>query len=77
MNITLEMFQAIYSSLKPTPKFLAFVVGLGRKLSSKDEDFMSCYSRTHFGGQAEDVADISNDGVDKGTVSCGAMIFGG
>jgi hypothetical protein len=27
-----------------TPFFLHFLVGLGRKFSSKDEDFMSCYS---------------------------------
>lgn len=27
-----------------TPFFLHFVVGMGQKFSSKDEDFMSCYS---------------------------------
>ncbi|KAI1321916.1 hypothetical protein F5Y16DRAFT_63153 [Xylariaceae sp. FL0255] len=43
LNITYDMFRQIYTSLKITPSFLTIVMGLGRKLSSRDEDFMSCY----------------------------------
>lgn len=44
IDVTLEMFQTICILHKITPHFLKFVLGLGRKFSSWDEDFMTCYS---------------------------------
>ncbi|KAI0848761.1 hypothetical protein F5Y00DRAFT_262229 [Daldinia vernicosa] len=44
IDITLEVFGAICNLAGITPFFLHFVVGMGLKFSSKDEDFMSCYS---------------------------------
>ncbi|KAI1806718.1 hypothetical protein F4811DRAFT_122101 [Daldinia bambusicola] len=45
IDITAEMFRALYKFIQITPHFLKIVMGLGRKFSSWDEDFMSCYSR--------------------------------
>lgn len=44
IDITVECFSAVCQLSGITPYFLHFVVGMGRKFSSKDEDFMSCYS---------------------------------
>ncbi|KAI1157381.1 hypothetical protein F5B18DRAFT_666015 [Nemania serpens] len=44
IDITLEAFAMISNSARITPFFLQFVVGMGQKNSSKDEDFMACYS---------------------------------
>lgn len=44
IDVTFEMFQTICASHQITPRFLNFVLGLGRKFTSWDEDFMSCYS---------------------------------
>jgi hypothetical protein len=49
IDITIEMFQALYATSHITPHFLKIVMGLGRKMGSRDEDFMSCYS--HFSHQ--------------------------
>jgi hypothetical protein len=38
------MFQTIYAFDQIMPQFLKIVMGLGRKTSSKDEDFMTSYS---------------------------------
>ncbi|KAL2811839.1 hypothetical protein BJX63DRAFT_397920 [Aspergillus granulosus] len=45
MNITYTMFHALCASTRTSPHFLKLVLGLGRKRSSTDEDFMACYSR--------------------------------
>ncbi|KAI8628747.1 hypothetical protein F5Y19DRAFT_476291 [Xylariaceae sp. FL1651] len=44
MDISIEMFQALYTTTHITPQFLKIVMGLGRKMSSRDESFMSCYT---------------------------------
>ncbi|KAI2626054.1 hypothetical protein GGS26DRAFT_563097 [Hypomontagnella submonticulosa] len=44
IDVTIELFSAICHLAGITPFFLHFVIGLGLKFSSKDEDFMSCYS---------------------------------
>ncbi|KAI1168438.1 hypothetical protein F5B18DRAFT_598367 [Nemania serpens] len=45
IDITIEMFQALYTTTCITPQFLKIVLGLGRKMGSRDECFMSCYTR--------------------------------
>ncbi|KAI0903224.1 hypothetical protein F4823DRAFT_619500 [Ustulina deusta] len=44
IDITIEGFSVVCNLADITPFFLHFVVGMGAKFSSKDEDFMSCYS---------------------------------
>lgn len=44
IDITIEGFSAVCHLAGITPFFLHFVVGMGLKFSSKDEDFMACYS---------------------------------
>ncbi|KAI1116751.1 hypothetical protein F5Y14DRAFT_439594 [Nemania sp. NC0429] len=44
IDITIEMFQALYTTTCITPQFLKIVSGLGRKMGSRDECFMSCYT---------------------------------
>ncbi|KAI1383677.1 uncharacterized protein F4822DRAFT_421384, partial [Hypoxylon trugodes] len=44
IDTTIEGFSEICDLAEITPFFLHFVVGMGLKFSSKDEDFMSCYS---------------------------------
>ncbi|KAI1742959.1 hypothetical protein F4680DRAFT_388269 [Xylaria scruposa] len=44
MDISIEMFQALYTTTHITPQFLKIVMGLGRKMGSRDESFMSCYT---------------------------------
>jgi hypothetical protein len=46
IDATIEMFQAICTYNRITPWFLKIVIGFGRKFSSWDEDFMTCYN--HF-----------------------------
>lgn len=48
-----------------TPYFLHFVVGMGRKFSSKDEDFMSCYS-TFSAGKGRLVCGPNNNKATSG-----------
>ncbi|KAI3322012.1 hypothetical protein HD806DRAFT_545264 [Xylariaceae sp. AK1471] len=45
MDITIEMFQTLYAVSYMTPQFLKIVMGLGRKMGSRDENFMSSYSQ--------------------------------
>ncbi|KAL2870915.1 uncharacterized protein BJX67DRAFT_210551 [Aspergillus lucknowensis] len=45
MNITYAMFHAICAATRTSPHFLKLVLGLGRKRSYTDEDYMACYSR--------------------------------
>lgn len=45
LNVTVELFRTICTSDRITPRFLKIIIGLGRKLSSGDEDFMTCNSR--------------------------------
>ena len=44
IGITVECFAAVCQLAGLTPYFLNFVIGIGRKFQSKDEDFMSFYS---------------------------------
>ncbi|KAI0193438.1 hypothetical protein F4808DRAFT_358368 [Astrocystis sublimbata] len=44
MDISLEMFETLYTTTHIAPQFLKVVMGLGRKISSRDESFMSCYT---------------------------------
>ncbi|KAI1737671.1 hypothetical protein F4680DRAFT_450635 [Xylaria scruposa] len=44
IDITVESFSVICDRARITPFFLHFIVGMGAKFSSKDEDFMACYS---------------------------------
>ncbi|KAI0550438.1 hypothetical protein F4679DRAFT_542383 [Xylaria curta] len=44
IDITAEAFSMICDHARITPFFLHFVVGMGAKFSSNDEDFMACYS---------------------------------
>ncbi|KAI1179907.1 hypothetical protein F4777DRAFT_404066 [Nemania sp. FL0916] len=44
IDITLNCFSVACDLAGITPYFLHFVVGMVKKFSSKDEDFMSCYS---------------------------------
>jgi hypothetical protein len=44
MDISLDMFQALYTTTHVMPQFLKIVMGLGRKVRSRDESFMSCYT---------------------------------
>ncbi|KAI0442352.1 hypothetical protein F4803DRAFT_551227 [Xylaria telfairii] len=44
IDVTIEGFFAICDLARITPFFLHFIIGMGAKFSSKDEDFMSCYS---------------------------------
>jgi len=53
IDVTVEMFQAICILNRITPQFLKFVLGLGRKFSSWDEDFMTCYDHILFSNKAE------------------------
>jgi hypothetical protein len=53
IDVTVEMFQAICILNRITPQFLKFIVGLGRKFSSWDEDFMTCYDHILFSNKAE------------------------
>ncbi|KAI1074716.1 hypothetical protein F5B20DRAFT_562757 [Whalleya microplaca] len=58
IDITVEMFLTIYIFNHITPHFLKLVMGLGSKLSSQDEDFMSCYSQ--FSTQGQDQIPCNN-----------------
>ncbi|KAI1212577.1 uncharacterized protein F4807DRAFT_472124 [Annulohypoxylon truncatum] len=44
IDVTIKGFSVACHLARINPFFLHFVVGMGRKVSSKDEDFMSCYS---------------------------------
>ncbi|KAK2603129.1 hypothetical protein N8I77_009609 [Diaporthe amygdali] len=44
INIAIDSFSVVCQLSGLTPYFLQFMIGMGRKFSSKDEDFMSCYS---------------------------------
>ncbi|KAI0115611.1 hypothetical protein GGR51DRAFT_503555 [Nemania sp. FL0031] len=44
IDVTVECFSTICELARITPFFLHFVVGMGTKFASTDEDFMSCYS---------------------------------
>ncbi|RSL90267.1 hypothetical protein CEP52_014631 [Fusarium oligoseptatum] len=44
INITVDMFRSIYGFDLIAPNFLKIVMGFNRKCSSKDEDFMGCYT---------------------------------
>ncbi|KAI1119109.1 hypothetical protein F5Y14DRAFT_460409 [Nemania sp. NC0429] len=44
IDITCETFSTLYDRARITPFFLHFVIGMGDKSSSKDEDFIACYS---------------------------------
>jgi hypothetical protein len=49
MKVLAEMFTFICSSIEIVPPFLNLVMGFGRKTSSADENFMTCYNRFSFG----------------------------
>lgn len=51
ISVTVEFFDTICRLARITPYFLHFIVGMGTKFSSKDEDFMSCYSTCASSGQ--------------------------
>ncbi|KAI1125641.1 hypothetical protein F5Y10DRAFT_246502 [Nemania abortiva] len=55
IDISLAMFQTLFTINSITPQFLKIMMGLGRKSSSIDEDFMSCYSQFAEPVQGEDV----------------------
>ncbi|KAK4182691.1 hypothetical protein QBC35DRAFT_147113 [Podospora australis] len=44
MSITVNMFHRVYKSHGIMPHFLKTLKGFGRKISSKDQDFMAAYS---------------------------------
>jgi hypothetical protein len=70
------MFQAICTLDRVTPCFLKIVMGLGRKLFSKDEDFMTCYSRivtSSSGERAED--SLSNEGTQEENLAGGQYLI--
>ena len=50
--ITLEMFKALCTFDRVTPLFLNFILGLGRKTKSFDEEFMACYHQFSAGEEA-------------------------
>ena len=45
MKITVQMFKALCTFDQITPHFLKIVFGFGRKLSSSDESYMTCYCK--------------------------------
>ncbi|KAI0549993.1 hypothetical protein F4679DRAFT_544427 [Xylaria curta] len=45
MDISIEMFQVLYTAAHIMPQFLKIVMGMGRKMGSRDESFMNCYTR--------------------------------
>ncbi|KAI1178094.1 hypothetical protein F4777DRAFT_142287 [Nemania sp. FL0916] len=72
IDITLEMFRAVYSMWNLIPNFLSIVLGLGRKLSSRDEDFMSCYSSVCHVERSEGSL---GDTIDVDKTACGDAQF--
>lgn len=62
INIAIESFSVVCQLAGLTPYFLQFMIGMGRKFSSKDEDFMSCYSTL-----SADSGLIGDPGSDGGT----------
>ncbi|KAI0890838.1 hypothetical protein F4806DRAFT_347369 [Annulohypoxylon nitens] len=47
IDITAEMFNLIFENNRITPHFLKIIMGFESKVSSGDEDFMSCYFQIH------------------------------
>jgi hypothetical protein len=44
IDIDIDSFSAVCQHAGLTPYFLQFMIGMERKFSSRDEDFMACYS---------------------------------
>lgn len=54
MKITLEMFKTICTFDRITPRFLSIIFGLGRKTTSTDEHYMTCYHHFSISTETED-----------------------
>lgn len=63
MDITIQAFSVLCDFAEITPFFLHFLVGMGRKFSSKDEDFMSCYST--FASENSHLVSTLGSGMEK------------
>jgi hypothetical protein len=63
IDITIQAFSVICHFAEITPFFLHFLVGMGRKFSSKDEDFMSCYSS--FASENTSLVSSLDSGMEK------------
>ena len=76
IKITVEMFQAIFTLDRVTPCFLKIVMGLGRKICPKDEDFMTCYSRVATSSSGERVEDnLSNEDTQEENLAGGQYLI--
>ena len=64
--ITLEMFKALCTFDRVTPRFLDFILGLGRKTKSFDEDFIACYHQFSTGEEIRREALADNGDGDHG-----------
>jgi hypothetical protein len=65
MNATIEMFCSVCVFCRITPRFLSLVTGFVRKLSSKDEDFMACYSDFSYPDKGKEPGKVENTGTRK------------
>jgi hypothetical protein len=63
IDITIQAFSVVCDFAEITPFFLHFLVGMGRKFSSKDEDFMSCYST--FSSENTRLVSTLGSGIEK------------
>ncbi|KAH8885908.1 hypothetical protein GQ53DRAFT_350642 [Thozetella sp. PMI_491] len=51
LNVTVDMFRAIHGFDDIMPQFLKIIMGFRKKLASRDEDYMACYSRRLVSGR--------------------------
>ena len=68
IDVTVECFFTLCELATITPYFLHFIVGMGTKFASKDEDFMSCYStcaseNPHIPAELSEVEVIRNGSI--------------
>ncbi|TPX18291.1 uncharacterized protein E0L32_011789 [Thyridium curvatum] len=45
IKVTTAMFKSLYNTIHVSPFFLKIMTGFGRKISSTDENFMTCYTQ--------------------------------
>lgn len=62
MKITVQMFKALCTFDQITPDFLNIVFGFGRKISSSDESYMTCYCKLSAMSEGETNGSVGNEG---------------
>ncbi|KAL2272282.1 hypothetical protein FJTKL_06973 [Diaporthe vaccinii] len=72
IDIDVDSFSALCQHAGLMPYFLQFLIGMGRKFSSKDEDFMACYST--FPSDSGLVGDVRSE-TDTSGDACWALCY--